>query len=273
MLSIVIPTLNEEEYLPRVLRDLRNQTYRDYEIIIADAGSTDRTLDIARHSGCSVTKGGLPGKGRNEGAKKAKGDLILFLDADVRLSGKSFLKEALKEFRSRRLSAATCLFSSMGRSEMFPQEVTRSWFTFVNYLMLAAERIAPFGVGSLIFVKTSVHKAVGGFDEDVQFSEDVLYIRKIAKKYRFRILRKVRLHWSLRRFDKEKWVKPLFLYILASFVMHFDKRHLKIFNNGPLEYKFGHYKELDRLALQKNQSPRKIKELGRKIRNLVSSLE
>ena len=77
MLSIIIPTLNEEEYLPRLLESIRRQTYRDYEIIVADNNSEDQTRAIAESFGARVSPGGNhPGKGRNRGAEAAKGVIV-----------------------------------------------------------------------------------------------------------------------------------------------------------------------------------------------------
>src|SRR5271165_4985787 len=97
MLSIVIPTFNEEDCLPLLLESIRTQSFSDYEIIIADNNSTDDTLLIARQYGATITTGGLPGAGRNAGASFATGELILFLDADVILPA-DFLKDIVNEF-------------------------------------------------------------------------------------------------------------------------------------------------------------------------------
>ena len=96
MISIIIPALNEENYLPRLLGSLEKQNLKDYEIILADAGSKDRTIEIAKKYGCKVVPGGLPAKGRNEGAKAARGDLFLFLDSDLVLP-EGFLDAFLQE--------------------------------------------------------------------------------------------------------------------------------------------------------------------------------
>ena len=96
MVSIIIPTLNEEEYLPRLLQSIKEQKYKDYEIIVADAGSQDKTLEVAKKYGAVITGGGHPGKGRNEGVKVAHGNAFLFLDADVSLP-KNFLSEFMGE--------------------------------------------------------------------------------------------------------------------------------------------------------------------------------
>jgi glycosyltransferase involved in cell wall biosynthesis len=66
--SIIIPTLNEEVLLPNLLRDLQAQTFRDFEVIVADAGSKDGTVDLAQSLGARVVPGGMPAVGRNRGA-------------------------------------------------------------------------------------------------------------------------------------------------------------------------------------------------------------
>src|SRR5437870_493328 len=82
-ISIIIPSLNEEQSLPLLLQSIKKQTIQPKEIIVADAFSTDKTRSIAKKFNCTVINGGLPGKGRNAGAKVATQDILLFLDADV----------------------------------------------------------------------------------------------------------------------------------------------------------------------------------------------
>ena len=77
--SVVIPTLNEERDLPVLLDSLKKQTFRDFEIIVGDAGSKDKTREIAESHGARVVQGGMPGVGRNRGAAVANGEyLFLF---------------------------------------------------------------------------------------------------------------------------------------------------------------------------------------------------
>ncbi len=74
MISIIIPTLNEEKYLPKLLRSIKEQDFKEeLEIIVADANSEDKTREIAKKFSCKIVEGGLPAKARNEGAKIAKG--------------------------------------------------------------------------------------------------------------------------------------------------------------------------------------------------------
>jgi len=96
-LSIIIPTYNEEEYLPDLLKSIQRQDFNDYEVIVADSHSTDNTVDIAKSFGCHVVPGGLPGIGRNNGAKVAKGEILLFIDSDCVLTD-NYLSSAIEEF-------------------------------------------------------------------------------------------------------------------------------------------------------------------------------
>lgn len=83
-ISIIIPTLNEEQNLGRLLDTL--QAYQGLEIIVADGGSIDHTLDIARNHGVRVVSSPA-GRGcqQNEGAEKSSTDILLFLHCDSRL--------------------------------------------------------------------------------------------------------------------------------------------------------------------------------------------
>ena len=112
MISIIIPTFNEEKYLPKLLNCIKKQTYKNYEVIIADANSKDKTKAIAKKYGCKTVKGGLPAVGRNNGAKIAKDGILLFLDADVQFD-KNFLENAVKEMKTRNLDAAGCYISPL----------------------------------------------------------------------------------------------------------------------------------------------------------------
>src|SRR6266508_2970429 len=85
--SVVVPTWDEAKYLPTLLASMRAQTVPPLEVIVADSGSTDGTPDLARAAGSLVLEGERkgPGEGRNRGARAARGDILLFVDADCTL--------------------------------------------------------------------------------------------------------------------------------------------------------------------------------------------
>lgn len=83
-ISIIINTKNEELNLPPLLRSISNQTFKNYEIILVDNKSEDRTLDVAKNFTDRIfTKGPERSVQKNYGAKLAKGKFLLFLDADM----------------------------------------------------------------------------------------------------------------------------------------------------------------------------------------------
>ena len=231
MVSIIIPTLNEEKYLPSLLDSIRNQSFKDLEIIVADAGSKDTTIEIAKNYGCKVIKGGLPAKGRNEGTKIAKGDLFLFLDADTILLA-NFFEKILKESKERNLDVASFYLEpqTKKRFEKFLFEA------FYNLPILILEKFLAHGAQAIL-VKKEVFEKVGGFDEKIKFSEDHSFVRKAKKISNFGILKKVRVLSSLRRFEKEGWIKTYFKYLLAEiYMIFFGDIKKDIF-----KYKFGQF--------------------------------
>jgi glycosyltransferase involved in cell wall biosynthesis len=231
MISIIIPTFNEEKYLPSLIDSVKKQDYNDFEIIVADADSEDKTIEIAKNFGCQITNGGLPAKGRNEGAKIAKGNLFLFLDADTILPP-NFFQRALKEFKERNLDLASFCLEAETESK-FKKFL---FDAFYNFPILILEKFLAHGAQAIL-VKKEIFEKVGGFDEKIKFAEDHSFMRKAKKFGRFGILRKVRVFSSLRRFEKEGFSKTYLKYLLAEiYMIFFGDIKKDIF-----KYKFGNF--------------------------------
>ena len=196
--SIIIPTYNEEEYLPILLDSIKEQDFDDYEIIVADANSTDKTREIAKDYGCIVVDGGLPAVGRNSGARVAKGDLLLFLDSDLQLTDE-YLRNVIYEFRVEKLGIAITQMKPMSN-----KVEDKLFHDFANYFMISVENIKPHGAGCYgIIAKRSLHEECGGFDESLTFGEDTDYIERLAKKEPFMVLRNAEIGVSTRRLEEE----------------------------------------------------------------------
>ncbi len=198
-LSIVIPALNEEKYLPRLLKSIYSQKY-PCEVIVADAQSDDRTSKVAKMLGGKVVSShrGLPSYARNNGAYSASGDVLLFLDADVVLP-KNFLNSAMKEFEKRNLDVAGFYLRPLGNRifDWFAIEVISN-----NFIWLT-QKFAPHVYGAGIIVRSEVFEEIGGFDEEVTFAEDVDFAKRSHEKgFKFRMVKK-KAFVSMRRFDKE----------------------------------------------------------------------
>ncbi len=238
-LSVIIPTKNEERWLPRLLESLKMQTIQPYEVIVADANSTDRTRAVAASFGARVVDGGMPSVGRNRGAQAAQGEMLLFLDADAVMRHPKFLEDNLRELAERHLLLATCYLEPDNQG--FLGLIDRTLYAFYNQYAVSLERRWPHAVGSCIFVDRIMHERAKGFDEGLVFAEDMEYVRRVADVgCRFGILRAHPLFISMRRLDKEGRARLIVKYVYAEW-------HL--FTQGPFRealpfsYEMGSYSE------------------------------
>jgi len=232
MLSVIIPTYNEGKYLPLLLSSLRNQTFKNFEIIVADARSKDRTRTIAEKAGCRVVEGGLPACGRNKGAAAAKGEWLLFLDADVILPV-DFLDKAMKEIKRRDLDVASAPIQPLS-----DKKIDKIFHEAYNVYAKATTMVYPHAPGFCIFAKKKIHRAIGGFDESLKLAEDHDYVARAGRVGKFRILKSVRIPVSVRRFDRDGRTKIAIKYLACeAHRLLLGPVSTDIFN-----YKFGHTK-------------------------------
>jgi uncharacterized protein (TIGR00661 family) len=230
-LSIIIPTYNEEEYLPYLLESIKRQNYTDYEIIVADAQSKDRTQEIAQSYGCKIVDGGMPAVGRNRGAEAAQGELLLFLDADVILTN-GYLESAIQEFLEKKLGIS--ITQILPLSDKTFDIVSHD---FANFFMRNVESIKPHGAGCYgIITQKKLHEIVGGFDEKLDFGEDTDYIEKIAYISSFMVLRNPRLFVSTRRTQEEGRRNIALKYAKSTFYQFTGRK----ISADELDYQFGH---------------------------------
>ena len=231
--SIIIPTLDEEKRLPLLLDSIKKQDFNNYEIIIADAGSKDKTLEIARSCDCEIVAGGLPAKGRNKGAELARGDLLLFLDADVILPAKLFGK-VLEEFKQRKLDIATfCLLPSEKK------KVSTFLFTFFyNLPITLLEKILPHAAMGIL-IKKEIFRKLNGFDEKVKLAEDHDLARRAKKLGKYGIFKSAKIFVSDRRFRKDGWIKTGSRYLFCEGYMIF----IGPVKSDIFKYRFNYYKK------------------------------
>src|SRR3989338_8746482 len=139
--SIIVPTLNEEHFLPLILSDLERQKEKNFEIIIIDGASTDKTRDIA--NGFSkkleltffqVKKHNVSFQ-RNLGAQKAKGTFVVFLDADASVS--PYFTKKLHSYILR--TKGLVFLPALAPDEMNSQ--TKVVFNFTNFIVEMSQSI------------------------------------------------------------------------------------------------------------------------------------
>lgn len=236
-LSIIIPTLNEEKYLPKLLDSIKRQTFREYEVVVADTSSRDRTREIARAAGARVVDGGLPSVGRNAGARAAGSEILLFLDADVVLPDPDFLRRTLVEFLRRKLDIATALVTPLSE-----RLIDRVLYEIYNIYTVAMQKLFPHIPGFFIFVRRRVHEAIGGFDETLDFAEDHEYARRASRAGKFGFLRGARIPVSTRRFDRDGRMTIALKYILGELYLLTQGR----VPPGTMDYSFGYDRAIKR---------------------------
>lgn len=173
-LSIIIPVYNEEKVIANCLKSLASQTAKNFEIIVVDDGSTDNSKQFAALS--QKHKG--PGAARNLGAKKAKGKILVFVDADMEFdldfltklispieSGKAIGTFSKDEYLLNKDNAlARCWNLNLGRSanKMHPDNYPNEQEVFRAIL------------------KSEFDKS-GGFDEHIGYTDDWSISRKLGK--------------------------------------------------------------------------------------------
>lgn len=211
MLSIIIPTLNEEEHLPKLFKEIKKQNFKEMEIIVADAGSKDKTIEIARNFGCKIVGGGLPAKGRNEGAKAAKGELFLFMDADNLFLPESFLVNLISEFKKRKLGVAS--FPIYLKGKKIDKFVYGIYNNFVSLTQI------PYATNSILVKREVFEKVKGGFDEEIKIAEDHYFAKQASKFGKFGFIKTEPVLASSRRFEREGRLKIYFKYIVTAIYM------------------------------------------------------
>lgn len=234
MISIIVPTYNEDKCIAGLLQSIQSQVlHLPVEIIVADNHSTDRTREIAKSYGATIVDGGLPGEGRNRGAEVATGSLLLFLDADVILYNSYYLWDCLTEFRTRELDIATCRLQPMSdlKSDQFGHWAYNSLLTFPGQRVTIP--------GSCIWVQSGLHKALGGFDESTRLAEDADYGRRAQRLgAKFGVLLAHKIQISVRRLEKDGRLRTALKYIACGLYMSlFGKVNSNLF-----KYTFGYDK-------------------------------
>jgi glycosyltransferase involved in cell wall biosynthesis len=216
--SIVIPTLNEERYVGSVLSDIARQTRKADEVIVVDGKSQDATASVVeRFSGVDLLVGAPPvAYQRNLGGRKASGDILVFLDADVRLS-ESFLEEFLERIERRNLDIACPLYMPY-RSTL----LITSIHVFVNVIFVALQKALPSGAGHCIAIRRELFQKSRGFDPNLKVGEDVALVRKLSRGHRFGVVTK-QLFVSDRRYKEEGVSRMLMKILLLSIIFSLGK--------------------------------------------------
>lgn len=182
--SFVVPAHNEEHELPATLRAIRaaaHATRESYEIIVVDDASTDATAEIARAAGVrviSINRRQIAAA-RNAGGRAARGDVLIFVDADTRISLR-LLADALQAL------ADGC---SGGSARVVADRKMSLWGTVFLRVFSTIYFATGLGAGAFLFTRRELFQAIGGFDEQYFAGEEVFFSLALKKRGRFVILR------------------------------------------------------------------------------------
>ena len=209
--SAIIVTLNEEKYLPKVLDSLAVQTHKVDEIIVVDAGSVDKTTEIARKGKCKLILHHPPvGGQRNIGGKMASGDVLFFFDSDVKIPN-DYVEKCLRVMKKNTVELICPQYVPFPGTKS--EKIT---FKIINGLFWLAQKITPSGGGSGIVVTKKLFNRAGGFKGHFVY-DDIEFIRRAARKGKFVMAWGIVLYVSDRRFKKYGIVHMTLTYILLSF--------------------------------------------------------
>ena len=178
-ISVIVPAFNEEKLLGASLAEIKTAAAAfaargwEFELVVCDNNSTDRTAELARAGGAVVVFEPMNqiARARNTGARVATGDWLVFVDADSAPTSELFADVA-EQIQSGRCLAGGAVVQLEGH---YP--VAARVAGFWNLLSRALRYVA----GSFIFCDARAFRAVGGFNEDLFASEEIHLSRKLKK--------------------------------------------------------------------------------------------
>jgi len=182
LITIVIPCKNEEQYIGKLLTSLMSQRELDgVRIIIADAHSTDRTLEIIKFYqaflNIEIIEGGSVSVGRNNGALVTTTPYILFLDADVQFFNHNAIRDAVNHIHHKDLDLVT----------LSPKNYGTDWrasflFKGFGYVNKIFTKFTPFAIGAFFLTRRSKFFELGMFPNKYETSEDYILSAKYKPK-------------------------------------------------------------------------------------------
>jgi glycosyltransferase involved in cell wall biosynthesis len=220
--SFIIPTRNEAGYLEDCLLSIKSQSKHNHEIIVVDTNSSDGTKKIAKKHAKLINepRRGI-GLARNTGARRARGDMLIFADADVRFD-QDFLERIEKKFEND-IGGGICALECYDGNGY-----AKRLYNFINYiprLMISIGK--PLTAGSCFVYSKKYFDALKGFKDEWLTNEDHELARRMHKHRRFVFLNDIKVHTSSRRIRQMGFLRLLLFYIKSSAVFGLKNSYVK----------------------------------------------
>ncbi len=207
MITVVVPTYNEEKNIELCLRALAKQTIpRDsYEIIVVDGASKDRTTEIAAKYADRVIQQVSHGVGgaRNDGAMAARGEIVATTDADC-LPDENWLSTILEDFSDEGIVAVTGYLDPMIPEDMerFEAGTYRYAFKVANGLRKAGSLVGYHHLcGANTAFRREAFLQVKGYS-DLAYSDDVEIGKRLKEHGKMAMDDRIQVDYSIRRIQK-----------------------------------------------------------------------
>ena len=208
-ISVIIPTLQEENYIEEILLRLR-KVKPAVDVVVVDGGSRDKTVELAKRFANKVyqtRKRGIA-SGRNYGAKEASGDILVFIDTDVTFPP-DFSEKVLDVFNDPSVVGATCNIMPLQS-----QPSATTFFKVYNMMLRFSIRFKPHSRGEFFAVRKSAFNAAKGFDESMPCLEDHDLANRLSRLGRFVFISDLTVYESLRRFRKLGFWRVIFTWFV-----------------------------------------------------------
>jgi glycosyltransferase involved in cell wall biosynthesis len=217
-LSIVIPTLNEELFLPLLLNDLCEQKEKNFEVVIVDAKSEDQTKLYALQFKDRIplsffeTNQKNVSFQRNLGVSHTNGQYLIFLDADSRINS-AFTHKLEKAIKSHK----GLFFIPTLKTDSTDLELQFAFEVMNLAYQIASGLSRPFALGGAMILEKNFFNLINGFNEKLLFAEDSDIARRAYLwNVRIKYLSEVAVTYSIRRIKKEGKLKSFYKYFLAT---------------------------------------------------------
>jgi len=214
-ISVVIPTYNEERYVERCLKSLVNQTLprTEFELIVVDGGSTDRTVEIAQGYADIVMQQKSKGVGgaRNDGVDAASAELIATTDADIILPG-DWLARICADFESKSVVGVYGPINPI--EDIFKYQFLIGLFNKVAYL-LARMRVFYATLGSNTAFRRRTFLQIGGYS-DLPAGDDYEIALRLKRAGRIYYDPALYVDFSMRRMEQFGILHTLYIWAINA---------------------------------------------------------